>query len=138
MANRSVKFNSAIILNKSDTHGNCPILNAPLPTTTKSTSCYWQQTLPIAPLVVFRITFALMLLISITRFWAKGWIEELYIRPSFFFSYYGFEWVKPWGTNTYVLFAVCAIAALFVALGFFLPHRFPVNVPEFYLYRVDG
>src|SRR5215211_6135525 len=77
----------------------------------KSGLRYWQQTMHIAPLVVFRIVFALMLLGGIIRFWAKGWIEELYIKPSFFFSYYGFEWVKPLGVYTYLLFGVCAIAA---------------------------
>lgn len=80
---------------------------------------YWQQTMPIAPLVVFRIVFALMMLGSMIRFWSKGWIEELYIRPSFFFSYYGFEWVKPIGNYTYILFAICAVAALMVAIGLF-------------------
>lgn len=80
---------------------------------------YWQQTTSAAPLVVFRILFALMLLGSLIRFWAKGWIEELYIRPSFFFSYYGFEWVKPPGIYTYALFGVCALAALLVAIGLF-------------------
>lgn len=80
---------------------------------------YWQQTMPITPLLVFRIVFALMLLGSIVRFWAKGWIEELYIRPSFFFSYYGFEWVKPLGNYTYFLFALCALAAVLVAVGLF-------------------
>lgn len=82
-------------------------------------SGYWQQTMLVAPLLVFRITFALMLLGSIVRFWAKGWIKELYIKPAFFFSYYGFEWVKPLGIYTYALFAICALAALLVAIGLF-------------------
>jgi hypothetical protein len=64
---------------------------------------YWLQTMPIAPLIVFRIVFALMLLAGTIRFWAKGWIEELYIRPGFFFSYYGFEWVKPAGIYIFLL-----------------------------------
>ncbi|MFC0605548.1 HTTM domain-containing protein [Winogradskyella pulchriflava] len=70
-----------------------------------------------APLSVFRIGFGLMMFVSIIRFWIKGWIEQLYIDPKFHFSYYGFEWVKPLGNYTYVLFAICAISALFVALG---------------------
>lgn len=86
---------------------------------TEGKTSYWNRTIHIAPLVVFRILFSLMLLASIIRFWAKGWIEELYIRPSFFFSYYGLEWIKPLGAYTYVLFAVCAAAALMTALGFF-------------------
>ncbi len=78
---------------------------------------YWQQTISAAPLAVFRIVFGLMMLGSIIRFWAKGWIEELYIKPGFFFSYYGFEWVKPLSNYTYLLFAICGVSALLVALG---------------------
>tara|TARA_B110000438_G_scaffold301639_2_gene357051 strand:- start:1483 stop:2751 length:1269 start_codon:yes stop_codon:yes gene_type:complete len=55
--------------------------------------------------------------ISIIRFWALGWIDKLYIQPHFFFSYYGFEWIKPLGDLTYVLFFICGLSALFVALG---------------------
>ncbi|MBZ0097553.1 MAG: HTTM domain-containing protein, partial [Taibaiella sp.] len=72
-----------------------------------------------ASLAVFRMVFGLMLLFSTIRFWAKGWIEELYINPKFYFSYYGFEWVKPLGDYTYILFIVCGISALLFALGLF-------------------
>ena len=71
-----------------------------------------------APLAVFRIFFGVMMLLSIIRFWNKGWIYSLYIEPKFFFSYYGFEWVKPIGIYTYLIFAICAIAAFFITLGF--------------------
>lgn len=76
-----------------------------------------KQTNP-SPLAVFRIGFGVMMLISIVRFWANGWIETLYIQPKFHFSYYGFEWVKPIGIYTYLIFAICGISALMVALGF--------------------
>ncbi|WP_159471249.1 HTTM domain-containing protein [Dyadobacter sp. 3J3] len=72
-----------------------------------------------APLVVFRIAFGTMLFLSIIRFWRKGWIEDLYIKPKYFFPFYGFEFIKPLGEYTYFLFAVCAICALLVALGLF-------------------
>lgn len=72
-----------------------------------------------ASLAVFRVVFGLMILGSTLRFWANGWIEELYIQPDFFFSYYGFEWVKPLGEYTYILFFICGISALFFALGWF-------------------
>lgn len=78
---------------------------------------YFRKEVSIAPLVTFRILFGVMMLASILRFWAKGWIRTLYIEPTFFFSYYGFEWVKPWGEYTYLLFIVCGIAALGVAMG---------------------
>ncbi|GAA4290770.1 HTTM domain-containing protein [Aestuariibaculum suncheonense] len=57
------------------------------------------------------------MLFSIVRFWANGWIDKLYIKPKFYFSYYGFEWVKPLGDYTYLLFIICGLSALFIALG---------------------
>ncbi|RYD56113.1 MAG: HTTM domain-containing protein [Sphingobacteriales bacterium] len=71
-----------------------------------------------ASLAVFRAVFGLMLLGGTIRFWLNGWIEELYIRPKFFFHYYGFDWVQPLGNYTYALFAICGISALCFALGF--------------------
>ncbi len=80
---------------------------------------YFQKTTSAAPLAVFRIALGLLLFGSVFRFWAKGWIYDLYIKPKYFFPFYGFEFVKPLGEYTYVLFAMCAICALMVALGFF-------------------
>ena len=71
-----------------------------------------------APLVVFRLFFGIMMLASIIRFWANGWIEELYIVPKFFFSYDGFSWIQPLGNFTYVLFFICGLTALCIAFGF--------------------
>lgn len=58
------------------------------------------------------------MLISILRFALRGWIDKLYIEPGFFFSYLGFEWVKPLGEFTYFIFALCGVSALFVSIGF--------------------
>ena len=55
---------------------------------------------------------------SIIRFWLKGWIETIYIEPSFHFSYYFFDWVKPLGELTYILFLICGVSAFFVAIGY--------------------
>ncbi|MEO8772994.1 MAG: HTTM domain-containing protein, partial [Gelidibacter sp.] len=71
-----------------------------------------------APLAVLRIGFGTMMLISIVRFWLNGWIETLYIEPKFHFSYYNFEWIKPLGSYTYLIFAICGISAFFIAIGF--------------------
>ncbi|HBC03562.1 MAG TPA: HTTM domain-containing protein, partial [Aequorivita sp.] len=79
---------------------------------------YFKKDTQAAPLAVFRVLFGFMMALSILRFWANGWIEKLYIQPKFFFSYYGFEWVKPIGDYTYIIFIICGIAALFVALGY--------------------
>ncbi|WP_343485735.1 HTTM domain-containing protein [Allomuricauda sp. d1] len=78
---------------------------------------YLKQTSEAAPLAVFRIFFGVMMLASIIRFWSYGWIEKLYLEPKFHFSYYGFEWVKPLGNWTYLLFFICGLSALLVALG---------------------
>lgn len=72
-----------------------------------------------APLAVFRILFGIMMFFGLLRFWHYGWIESFYLEPQFHFSYYGFEWVKPLGPFTYILFILCALAALGVALGYF-------------------
>jgi len=79
---------------------------------------YFKTTTNAAPLVFFRLLFGLMMCFSLVRFWYHGWIEKFYITPKFHFSYYGFEWVKPLGNYTYLLFILCFIASLFVAIGF--------------------
>jgi hypothetical protein len=78
---------------------------------------YFSKTTSSAPLAVFRVAFGLLMFISMIRFWALGWIDKLYIQPSFFFSYYGFEWIKPLGGLTYFLFFICGLSALCVAVG---------------------
>ena len=82
-----------------------------------------------APLAVFRILFGLMMLISIIRFWSYGWIEKLYLQPKFSFSYYGFEWVGPLGGYTYILFIICGLSALLVAVGY----RYRLAIVLFFL-----
>lgn len=81
-------------------------------------SKYNQKHVEATPLAVFRVLFGVMMFVSMVRFWANGWIDKLYIKPSFFFSYYGFDWVKPVGDYTYLIFIVCALASLLVAVGY--------------------
>lgn len=85
---------------------------------------YFNKHTDARPLVVFRILFGLMMFASMIRFWANGWIDKLYIKPTFFFSYYGFEWVKPVGNYTYLIFVICALASLFIAFGY--KYRFAI------------
>ena len=57
---------------------------------------------------------------SIARFYYKGWIEECYIKPSYFFTYYGFDWVQlPSAQSIYWIYAALFIFALGIALGAF-------------------
>jgi len=90
---------------------------------------YFTKQTQAAPLAVFRVFFGVMMFVSIIRFWANGWIEKLYINPKFHFSYYGFDWVQPLGNFTYILFAICALSALLVAVGF----KYRVAIITFFL-----
>ncbi len=85
---------------------------------TNTFSKYLNEKTSIAPLVVFRFFFGCMMFLSIIRFWLNGWIEKLYLEPTFHFSYLGFEWVKPLGNATYLLFIVCALSSLLIAIGY--------------------
>src|SRR5690349_24829506 len=74
----------------------------------------------ITPLVRFRIVFGLLMFASLIRFWIRGWIDTVYISPSFHFSYAGLGWVKALGNpGMYILFLIVIVAALFIALGLF-------------------
>jgi vitamin K-dependent gamma-carboxylase len=49
----------------------------------------------IAWLAAFRVLFGLTLSVSMYRFIAYGWLDELFLKPRFHFKYWGFEWVEP-------------------------------------------
>ena len=74
----------------------------------------------IAPLAVLRIVFGSIMLISLLRFWLKGWVYAFYIKPQFHFPFYGFESVKPLSASgMYGLFGLLITAAIFITLGLF-------------------
>jgi hypothetical protein len=78
-----------------------------------------------ASLAAFRFLFGAILSLSSLRFLSNGWVERFYVRPTFFFKYWGFEWVQvlpePWMTAAYVAMTVLAA---FVAIGFL--YRFSI------------
>ena len=78
------------------------------------------NTVNIAPLITFRIVFGLMMFASTLRFILKGWINDFYVTPKYYFTYYGFDWVKPLEENSmYILFGILLLSSLFIAFGFF-------------------
>ncbi len=80
-----------------------------------------------APLAMFRILFGGMMLASLVRFIGKGWVTDLYVLPKVYFTYYGFEWVKPLGeTGMYLLFGLATLSALGILLGLF--YRFSATL----------
>lgn len=73
----------------------------------------------IASLVVFRMAFGLLMLWEVWRYFDMGWIKRYYIDPQFFFTYFGFDWVRPWpGDGMYIHFAAMGLFAIFIAIGF--------------------
>lgn len=89
----------------------------------KTVSRLWEmmfQPVDIASVVAFRILFGLLMFASVVRFWAYGWIRDIYIAPTYHFHWLGFSWVNPWpGIGMYVHFAVLGLASLLIMLGLF-------------------
>lgn len=72
-----------------------------------------------ASLSFFRVAFGVAMIVLTARFFTHGWIEADYVTPRHFFHYWGFSWVRPWpGIGMYVHYAIMAIAAAFVTVGF--------------------
>jgi vitamin K-dependent gamma-carboxylase len=68
---------------------------------------------------IFRIAVGSVGVLFVLRFFAHGWIEQLYISPAYHFAYPGFEWVRAWpGIGMYIHFALLGLTALGVALGY--------------------
>lgn len=73
-----------------------------------------------ASLAAFRVLFGLVMAGSVVRYFASGWIARFYVRPTFHFHYWGFDWVEPLPAPAmYAVFGVLGVAALCIALGLF-------------------
>src|SRR5687768_13665849 len=60
------------------------------------------------------------MLIAVLRTLANGWVRELFLEPRFFFTYPGFEWVKPWPAPwMYAHFIALGVLAIFITIGRF-------------------
>lgn len=72
-----------------------------------------------ASLAVFRIAFGAVLLVAVGRYFAHGWIEQFFLRPSLFFPYEGFAWLAPLPSRAmYGVYALMCASAAGVLLGF--------------------
>lgn len=73
-----------------------------------------------AGLAAFRILFGVLACGMPIRFLANGWVERFYVQPTFFFTYWGFDWVRPlpapWIHAAFVAMSVCGAL---VAVGLF-------------------
>jgi hypothetical protein len=83
-----------------------------------SFSKYCNKNISIAPLVMIRILYGLLMFGSTLRFVMMGWIGDHYIKPVFHFKYYGFEWVTPLDTfGMYLVHILMMIFSLMVVIG---------------------
>jgi vitamin K-dependent gamma-carboxylase len=80
------------------------------------------RSVDVASLAAFRIIFGAVMFAGIVRFLLTGWIEKMYGEPHFFFTYPGFDWVRPFPVSAmYLHYSVLAVLALAIAFGAF--HR---------------
>ncbi len=64
--------------------------------------------------------FGALMLFGISRFMFNGWVDQLYIQPTHYFTYLGFDWVKPLeGNLMYVPFVLMILSAIGIILGLF-------------------
>jgi vitamin K-dependent gamma-carboxylase len=72
----------------------------------------------IAALVYFRIAFGLVMFWEVWRYFDHGWIGRYWIEPVMHFTYYGFDWVRPWpGNGMYLHFVGLGLLAIGITLG---------------------
>lgn len=81
-------------------------------------STYLKTPVKAAPLAVFRILFGCLMVFSVVRFVAEGWVETYYVYPTYYFKYYGFEFVQSLGYYTYILYAITLFASVGIAIGY--------------------
>ncbi|MCA9565864.1 MAG: HTTM domain-containing protein, partial [Myxococcales bacterium] len=68
-------------------------------------------------LETYRLLFGTLMVFSTVRFIASGWVESIYLEPTYHFTYLGFGWIRPWPRACmYVHLVVQAAAALCFAL----------------------
>ncbi len=81
---------------------------------------FLNKTIPIFPLISFRIGFGILMLFGLVRSLMQGWVYELYVKPQFFFSFYGFENLPRVGeTLVYIIYAMAIISAILISIGLF-------------------
>jgi vitamin K-dependent gamma-carboxylase len=73
---------------------------------------------PAGALVAFRVALGVLVSVSALRFLAYGWVDALFVKPTFFFSYWGFGWVRPLpGPWMHALFVGIALLGACFAAG---------------------
>lgn len=88
------------------------------------------EPVPAHSLAFFRVAFGVVMLYGVIRTYALGWIDQLFVKPTFFFPFYNFEWVQPLPeAGIYAAFAVMALCAVLVIVGF----QYRIAITAFFL-----
>ena len=70
-------------------------------------------------LVFFRIAFGSIMMWEVWRYLDMNRISRYFIDPAIHFTYYGFDWVRPWaGNGMYWHFYALGLLALMITVGF--------------------
>lgn len=78
---------------------------------------YLEHDVSIAPLISLRILFGSIMLFSLIRFIAMGWIEGLYTNIDYHFSFFEFI-IYPGDTIIYLMYYLLIISCIFIIIGF--------------------
>ncbi|MFW5696781.1 MAG: HTTM domain-containing protein [Phototrophicaceae bacterium] len=74
----------------------------------------------IMPLVFFRLAFGIIMLWEVWRYFRYDRIFRYYVEPTFYFKYYGFEWVHPLpGDGMFWLFYGLGALSILILVGLF-------------------
>ena len=80
---------------------------------------------PHRSLAVFRIIFGLLIVATEIRFINRGWITEFYVKPQFYFTFYGFDWIHPLPEPyIYWIFYALIFLGILITIGLF--YRFAI------------
>lgn len=60
-----------------------------------------------------------MMALAVVRFYSKGWIDDFYIKPSYFFSYFGVAWASPPSSPAliYSIYFILLLLAMLIMAG---------------------
>lgn len=80
----------------------------------------WARPADPAGLAVFRMLFGATMCVGALRFLHHGWVDQFFGQPTYFFRYWGFDWLPVASVDTLhvAMWGIAASAAL-VALGLF-------------------
>lgn len=73
----------------------------------------------IAPLVVFRVFYGILVCAEAFGAIGTGWVRRTFIEPKFTFSFIGFEWLQPLpGNGMYYYFILMGLLGVLITLGY--------------------